>query len=71
MPTYDVIGKGFYNGQSYSPDGKRRELTVPKALKPAPAWLKPRKASKKKAEPEAPPVTFDETPSDETTVETL
>jgi len=40
MPTYEVITTGFYNGNMYDPQGKRRVLTTDKPLSPVPSWLK-------------------------------
>jgi len=40
MPTYEVIEQGFYKGQMYDPNGKRRILQSDAPLKPVPKWLK-------------------------------
>ena len=40
MPTYDVIEQGFFKGQMYDPNGKRRVLQTDAPLKPVPKWLK-------------------------------
>lgn len=54
MPRYQVIKPGFYDGKLYDPEGKRKTLTVDKAFKKCPSWLKPIKgetaAEKKKRE---------------------
>ena len=46
MHQYKVISKGFMNGMSYDPEGKRRILYSETPLDPVPAWLKPIKSSK-------------------------
>jgi len=40
MPTYEVIEQGFFKGQMYDPNGKRRVLQTDTPLKPVPKWLK-------------------------------
>lgn len=40
MPTYEVIEQGFYKGQMYDPNGKRRILQSDAPFKPVPKWLK-------------------------------
>jgi len=40
MPTYEVIEQGFFKGQMYDPNGKRRVLQTDAPLKPVPKWLK-------------------------------
>lgn len=51
MPKYKVLEKGFYNGQIYSPNGKRSFLYTDEPLKTVPSWLevvKPETAAQKK-----------------------
>lgn len=56
MPQYKVISKGFYNGQIYDPEGKRRVLNTDLPFKKdkLPSWLaempKETDAAKKKRE---------------------
>ena len=60
MPTYKVIEKGFFDGVTYDPNGKRKVLTTDAPLKKLPAWLEPmkgespqQKAARTKAENKA------------------
>jgi len=42
MPQYKVISPGFFNGELYSPEGKRSVLNTPKPFtkkNPMPSWL--------------------------------
>lgn len=41
MPTYKVIEKGFFDGVTYDPKGKRPFLETDKPLKKCPLWLEP------------------------------
>lgn len=56
MPQYRVMKPGFYNGEMYDPQGKRKVLNVEKAFKKCPSWLQPIKeesaAQRKKREAE-------------------
>jgi len=49
MPLYQVLERGFMNGQLYDPKGKRRTLSSPQPLKPVPSWLKPMEEKKETA----------------------
>lgn len=53
MPSYKVKEKGFFDGKSYDPQGKRKTLFVEKAFKKCPSWLeliKPEKTPSSKQE---------------------
>ncbi len=44
MPSYKVLQKGFLDGITYDPTGKRRTVHVDKPFKKTPSWLEPIKA---------------------------
>lgn len=44
MPKYRVKNKGFYDGKTYDPNGKRNFIFTDKPLKPVPSWVEPVKA---------------------------
>ena len=44
MPKYKVTARGFHDGVTYDPKGKRTTLFVEKAFKSTPSWLEPMKA---------------------------
>ena len=56
MPSYKVLKKGFYQGTTYDPEGKRRVLhrdkpfTKKNGKEDVPSWLEPIKVSKKDAD---------------------
>jgi hypothetical protein len=54
MPRYRVKNRGFYEGQIYDPEGKRKFVNTEKPINPCPLWLEPVKsetaAEKKKRE---------------------
>lgn len=39
MPLYKVLEKGFFDGVTYDPNGKRKMLETDKPFKVCPMWL--------------------------------